>query len=278
LILLCVYTISERLSSDFDDVVFKTINQQEKYNNERKDIPNRLKKSDIVIFLRRSGVIQNVRGSISNDLIRQAYNSFVNGNRYSHSRVLNKETYIFTEISDDQFLISRTHNKIFFKEILLNNIFLLSGTTLIFIFLILMAFFIKSDMFVFLSGKDIVFNVFYITFIVKNFIPLFKSGILGFFPFSVYFYLLFIMIIMGYMFFIKFSMQRYILLFFLGLRIFVSFFYDVSILISDGLRKNRMVVAELFFLMILLIFTIGEVKKHRQAGGSEKGKTGTAES
>jgi hypothetical protein len=256
-----VCVISARLSSGFDDVVFKTINQQEKYNNGEKDIPNRLKKSDIIIFFKNSGVIQNIHGSVDSGSINRAYNSYVNGDRYSHSRILNNETYIFTEISDDQFLISRTHNNIFFEEILANNIFRLSGTVLIFIFLILLLFFVKSGMFVFLSGTDIVFDIFYTIFIVKDFIPLFKSSGFDFPPLSVYFYLLFIMIIMGYVFFMKFSIQRYILFSFLALQVFVSFFYNISILISDGLQKNCRVVAELIFLTALVIFTIGEAKK-----------------
>jgi hypothetical protein len=259
--LLFVYTAFERLTSDFNVVVFKTINQQEEYINRGKDIPNRLKKSDIIIFSIESKVIQNVHGSIDGDLVNQAYDSYINGDRYSHVRILNKKTYIFTEILDGKLLISRTHNNIIFKEILENNIFLLAGTILIFISLILLAFFVKSGRFVFLSRTDIVFDVFYIIFIVRNFIPLFKSGMLGFFPFSAYFYLLFIMIIIGYMFFMQFSVQRYILLSFLFLRIFVSFFYNFSILISDGLQKNYIVVAEMTFLTALVIFAIGEVKK-----------------
>jgi hypothetical protein len=246
------YTIYEKCKNNYTDTLFVIQSRQEQL-----DFSDILQNSALLILEKGTYNISRIislNEEYSSQHLVVGLKQFQKG--YIHSK-FEKLEYIYSEISTGEILISITSKKHFINKVLYQQkIFIIVCFFCFLCISILMGIFTHHP---YINKKyDLLLIMMYNVFITRNLSTYFISGskFFGWFLFSFEFWILFLYIILGYLFFVKIALPRYMILIIISFSFVTRVINLVSITMTEGSTqlKNILYCLFLFLLLSFLVY------------------------
>jgi hypothetical protein len=256
------YVVYEKISQDYLSAYIHVLNEQQALIMPINIIPDSLSESTLVAIENTSREIRIIQGDKDvNDIqIKKAFELYQNSN-YSHSVILQKYEYIFSDISNNETIISIFPQKYFYRLSFEKQKYFIISVS---IFCIISAFFLFCFIpfkFLSITWIEILFFIFYAIFLNEYLIKLFfTTGNFGNFLFSRDFFLSMILICLGYFYIERGRIGYMIQIIFTC--IFTLYFFliagrFVKILIFDKLYIRQLL--HIFLIMMLIVISFYEI-------------------